>query len=35
MIGEVGERFRTPVDLEDVPELLRNAFLAAEDDRFL
>lgn len=34
MIGEVGERFRTPVDLEDVPELLRNAFLAAEDDRF-
>ena len=34
MIGEVGERFRTPVDLEDVPELLRQAFLAAEDDRF-
>ncbi len=34
MIGEVGERLRTPVDLEDVPELLRNAFLAAEDDRF-
>ena len=34
MIGEVGERLRTPVDLEDIPELLRNAFLAAEDDRF-
>lgn len=34
MIGEVGERFRTPVDLEDVPVLLRQAFLAAEDDRF-
>ena len=34
MIGEVGERLRTPVALEDVPELLQNAFLAAEDDRF-
>ncbi len=34
MIGELGERLRTPVELEDVPELLRNAFLAAEDDRF-
>ena len=34
MIGEVGERLRTPVVLEDVPQLLRNAFLAAEDDRF-
>ena len=34
MIGEVGERLRTPVRLEDVPELLSNAFLAAEDDRF-
>ena len=34
MIGEVGERLRTPVALEDVPEILQNAFLAAEDDRF-
>lgn len=34
MIGELGERLRTPVNLEDVPDLLRNAFLAAEDDRF-
>ena len=34
MIGEVGERLRTPVVLEDVPQLLQNAFLAAEDDRF-
>ncbi len=34
LIGEVGERFRTPVALEDVPPLLSNAFLAAEDDRF-
>ncbi len=34
LIGEVGEKFRTPVALEDVPPLLRHAFLAAEDDRF-
>ena len=34
LIGEVGEKLRTPVELEDVPGLLRNAFLAAEDDRF-
>ena len=34
LIGEVGEKLRTPVALEDVPPLLRNAFLAAEDDRF-
>jgi len=34
LIGEVGEKLRTPVELEDVPELLRKAFLAAEDDRF-
>ena len=34
LIGEVGEKLRTPVALEDVPPLLRHAFLAAEDDRF-
>ena len=34
LIGEVGEKLRTPTELEDVPELLRKAFLAAEDDRF-
>ena len=34
LIGELGEKLRTPVELEDIPELLRNAFLAAEDDRF-
>ena len=34
LIGEVGEKLRTPVALEDVPLLLRHAFLAAEDDRF-
>jgi penicillin-binding protein 1A len=31
---EVGEQRRTPVALEDMPERLRLAFLAAEDDRF-
>lgn len=34
LIGEIGEKLRTPVVLEDVPPLLRRAFLAAEDDRF-
>ncbi len=31
---EVGEQRRTPVALLDVPEKMRLAFLAAEDDRF-
>ncbi len=31
---EVGEQRRTPVRLHDMPENLRKAFLAAEDDRF-
>ncbi len=31
---EVGEQRRTPIALEDMPERLRLAFLAAEDDRF-
>ncbi|MGY6588945.1 MAG: penicillin-binding protein 1A [Wenzhouxiangella sp.] len=31
---EVGEQRRTPVRLHDMPENLRLAFLAAEDDRF-
>ena len=34
LIAEIGEQRRTPVRLEDVPETLRLAFLAAEDDRF-
>ena len=34
LIGEVGEKLRTPVALDDVPPMLRHAFLAAEDDRF-
>ena len=34
LIAEIGEQRRTPVRLQDVPELQRLAFLAAEDDRF-
>lgn len=34
LIAEIGEQRRTPVRIEDVPETLRLAFLAAEDDRF-
>ena len=34
LIAEIGEQRRTPVRLEEVPEKLRLAFLAAEDDRF-
>ena len=34
LIAEIGEQRRTPVALADVPEQLRLAFLAAEDDRF-
>ncbi len=34
LIGEFGEKRRTPVQYEEVPELFIKAFLAAEDDRF-
>ena len=34
MMLEVGEQRRIPVTIEDMPENLRLAFLAAEDDRF-
>ncbi len=34
LIAEFGEKRRSPVDIEDVPKKLINAFLAAEDDRF-
>ncbi len=33
-MAEIGEQRRTPVALEEVPEQLIQAFLAAEDDRF-
>jgi penicillin-binding protein 1A len=34
LMGEFGEKRRTPKALEEIPKPLRQAFLAAEDDRF-
>ena len=34
LIGEFGEKRRTPIDFEQIPPLFINAILAAEDDRF-
>ncbi|MDH5592712.1 MAG: transglycosylase domain-containing protein, partial [Gammaproteobacteria bacterium] len=34
LMGEFGEKRRIPVEYEEVPELLIQAFLASEDDRF-
>ena len=34
LIGEFGEKRRAPVTIEEVPEQLLQAFIAAEDDRF-
>jgi penicillin-binding protein 1A len=34
LMAEYGEKRRTPKSLDDIPEALRQAFLAAEDDRF-
>ena len=34
LLGEFGEKRRSPKDLEDIPLQLRQAFLSAEDDRF-
>ena len=34
LISEFGEKRRSPKSLVDIPEKLRQAFLAAEDDRF-
>lgn len=34
LMGEFGEKRRTPKKLEEVPVLMRQAFLSAEDDRF-
>ncbi len=35
LIGEFGEKFRTPLHRDRIPQQLINAILAAEDDRFL
>ncbi len=34
LIAEFGEKRRIPIEIDDVPELVKLAFLAAEDDRF-
>ena len=34
LIGQVGEKKRMPVAYDDIPPLVVQAFLAAEDDRF-
>ena len=34
LIAEFGEKRRNPVKIQDVPPLLKHAFIAAEDDRF-
>ena len=34
LIAEYGEKRRSPKQLDEIPEKLRQAFLAAEDDRF-
>ncbi len=34
LMEQIGEKRRTPVDFEDIPEIVVEAFLAAEDDRF-
>lgn len=35
LIGEFGEKLRTPIKMEAVPDHFINAILSAEDDRFL
>ena len=34
LMAQVGEKRRIPVTWEEIPELVANAFIAAEDDRF-
>ena len=34
LMAQIGEKRRTPVRYEDVPQIVIDAFLAAEDDRF-
>ena len=34
LLGEFGEKRRTPKRLDEIPELVQQAFLAAEDNRF-
>lgn len=34
LVAQIGEQRRIPVTFDEIPEHVRNAFLAAEDDRF-
>ena len=34
LIAQIGEQRRIPVDYDQIPDLVRKAFVAAEDDRF-
>ncbi|MGI9307636.1 MAG: transglycosylase domain-containing protein, partial [Gammaproteobacteria bacterium] len=34
LMAQIGEKRRSPVDYEEIPEVVVQAFLAAEDDRF-
>src|SRR5215831_12596143 len=34
LIAQIGEQRRIPVTYEQIPELVKHAFLAAEDERF-
>jgi penicillin-binding protein 1A len=34
LMGEFGEKRRTPKKLDEIPQLMQQAFLSAEDDRF-
>src|SRR4051812_3040342 len=34
LIAQIGEQRRNPVKYEQIPEVVKNAFIAAEDDRF-
>lgn len=34
LIQQIGSQYRTPIEYKDIPELLINAVIAAEDDRF-
>ncbi len=34
LMGQIGEKKRTPVSYDEIPEVVVQAFLAAEDDRF-
>ena len=34
LIAQLGEKRRTPIQFDDIPKAVVNAFLAAEDDRF-